>query len=85
VIFVHAVEVDHGLASHFVGPDPLEGDQLISLSLSEFAIAATVIEFDELAPLVVITVNHVSTGIYRSTAFGVPDEAPADLFDAICA
>jgi hypothetical protein len=59
VIFIHAVEVDHGLASHLVGPDPLVGDQLISLSLSEFAIAATVLELDEPAPLVVI-VNHGS-------------------------
>ena len=32
VIFIHAVEVDHGLASHLAGPDPLVGDQLISLS-----------------------------------------------------
>lgn len=60
VIFIHAVEVDHGLASHLVGPDPLVGDQLISLSLSEFAIAATVLELDEPAPLVVIVVNHDS-------------------------
>ena len=60
VIFIHAVEVDHGLASHLVGPDPLVGDQLISLSLSEFAIAATVLELDEPAPLVVIIVNHDS-------------------------
>jgi hypothetical protein len=51
VIFIHAVEVDHGLASHLVGPDPLVGDQLISLSLSELAIAATVLELDEPAPL----------------------------------
>jgi hypothetical protein len=36
------------------------GDQLISLSLSEFAIAATVLELDEPAPLVVIVVNHDS-------------------------
>jgi hypothetical protein len=49
VIFIHAVEVDHGLASPFVGPDPLEGDQLINLSLSEFAIPATVLEFDDSA------------------------------------
>jgi hypothetical protein len=54
VIFIYAVEVDHGLASHLVGPDLLVGDQLISLSLSEFAIAATVLELDEPAPLVVI-------------------------------
>jgi len=60
VIFIHAVEVDHGLASHLVGPDPLVGDQFISFSLSEFAIAATVLELDEPAPLVVITVNHGS-------------------------
>jgi hypothetical protein len=59
VIFIHAVEVDHGLASHLVGPDPLVGDQLISLSLSEFAIAATVLKLDE-APLVIIIVNHDS-------------------------
>jgi Phage integrase family len=60
VKFVHAVEVDHGLASHLVGPDPLLGDQLISLSLSEFAIAATVLELDEPALLVVVIVNHGS-------------------------
>ena len=57
---VHAVEVDHGLASHLVSPDPLVGDQLISLSLSEFAVAATVLELDEPAPLVVIIINHRS-------------------------
>ena len=34
------------------------GDQLISLSLSEFTIAATVLELDEPAPFVVIIVNH---------------------------
>ena len=60
MIFIHAVEVDHGLTSHLVGPDPLVGDQLISLSLSEFAIAATILELDEPAPLVVIIVNHGS-------------------------
>src|SRR5258708_7843585 len=60
VIFIHAVEVDHGLASHLVGPDPLVGDQLISLGLSEFAIAATILELDEPAPLVVINVKHGS-------------------------
>jgi len=58
VKFIHAVEVDHRLAPHLVGPDPLVGDQLISFSLSEFAIAATVLELDEPAPLVVIIVNH---------------------------
>jgi hypothetical protein len=58
MIFIHAVEVDHGLASHLVSPDPVIGDQLISLSLSEFAIAATVLELDEPAPLVAIIVNH---------------------------
>lgn len=51
-IFIHAVEVDQRLASHLVGPDPVVGDQLVSLSLSEFAIAATVLEFDEPASLV---------------------------------
>jgi hypothetical protein len=60
VIFVHAVEVHHGLASHLVGSDPLLCDQFISLSLSEFAIAATVLELDEPTPLVVVIVNHVS-------------------------
>jgi len=60
VIFIHAVEIDHGLAPHLVGPDPLVGDQLISLSLSEFAIAATILELDEPAQLVVIIVNHGS-------------------------
>ena len=48
------------LPPHLVGSDPLVGDQLISLSLSEFAIAATVLELDEPAPLVVIIVNHGS-------------------------
>src|SRR5258708_26179512 len=60
VIFIHAVEVDHRLASHLVGPDPLMVDQLISLGLSEFAIAATILELDEPAPLVVIIVDHGS-------------------------
>jgi hypothetical protein len=36
------------------------GDQLISLSLSEFAIAATVLELDEPALPAVVNVNHVS-------------------------
>lgn len=31
VIFIHAFEVDHGLTAHLVGPDPLVGDQLVSL------------------------------------------------------
>jgi hypothetical protein len=60
VIFIHAVEVDQGLAPHLVGPDPLVGDQLISLSFSEFSIAATVLELDEPAPRVVTIVNHGS-------------------------
>jgi len=60
VIFIHTVEVDHGLTSHLVSPDPLVGNQLISLGLSEFAIAATVLELDEPAPLVAIIVNHDS-------------------------
>jgi hypothetical protein len=55
VILIRAVEVDHGLTSHLVGPDPLVSDKLVSLSLSEFAIAATVPELDEPAPLVVIS------------------------------
>jgi hypothetical protein len=60
VIFIHAVEVDHGLTSHLVGPDPLVSDQLISFSLSEFAIAATVLELDEPAPPIIIIVDHGS-------------------------
>jgi hypothetical protein len=36
------------------------GDELISLGLSEFAIAATVLELDEPALLVVVIVNHGS-------------------------
>jgi hypothetical protein len=60
VIFVHAVEVDQSLASHLVGPDPLLGDQLISLRLSEFAIATTVLELDEPALLAVVIVGHGS-------------------------
>jgi hypothetical protein len=56
--FVHAVEVDHSLASHLVGPDLPAGDQLVSLGLSEFAIAATALELDEPAPIVAIIVNH---------------------------
>ena len=58
MIFIDAIEIDERLASHLVGPDPLVGDQLISLSPSEFAIAATVLELDEPAPFVVIIVNH---------------------------
>jgi hypothetical protein len=60
VIFIHAVEVDHSLASHLVGPDHLVRDQLISLRFSEFAVAATVLELGEPAPLVVIILNHGS-------------------------
>lgn len=60
MIFIYAVEVDHGLTSHLVSPDPLVGDQLISLGFSEFAIAATVLELDEAPPPVVIIVNHGS-------------------------
>jgi hypothetical protein len=60
VIFVHAVEVDHGLASHLVRPDPLLSDQLISLGLSEFAIATTVLELDEPALFIVVIVIHGS-------------------------
>jgi hypothetical protein len=60
VIFVHALKVDHSLAAHLVGSDPLVGDELISLGLSEFAIAATVLEFDESAPFPVIVINHGS-------------------------
>jgi hypothetical protein len=59
-IFIDAVEVDHGLAAHLVSPDPSMGDKLISLSLSEFAITATVLELGEPAPLVTIIVNHCS-------------------------
>jgi hypothetical protein len=60
------------------------GDQLISLSPSEFAIAATVLELDEPAPFVVIIVNH---GILHEggAAFVVADEVPTNLFDATCA
>jgi hypothetical protein len=64
VIFVHAVKVDQGLASHLVRPDPVVSDQLVSLSLSELAIAATVFELDEPAPLVVIIINHGSCTWY---------------------
>ena len=60
VIFVHTLKVDQGLASHLVRLDPVVSDQLVSLSLSEPAIAATVLELDEPAPLVVIIVNHGS-------------------------
>jgi hypothetical protein len=60
VIFIHAVEVDQGLAAHLVRPDPLVGDQFISLGLSKLAIAATVLELDEPAPLVAIIVKHGS-------------------------
>lgn len=40
MIFVHAVKVDHGLASHLVGPDPILRDQLIGFRFTEFSIAA---------------------------------------------
>lgn len=43
VILIHTVEVDQGLAAHLGRPDPLVGDQFISLGLSKFAIAATVL------------------------------------------
>ena len=46
MIFIYAVEINHGLAPHLVGPDPLVGDQLISFSSSKFAIAATILELD---------------------------------------
>jgi hypothetical protein len=58
LILIHTVEVDQGLAAHLVRPDPLVGDQFISLGLSEFAIAAAVLELDEPAPLVIV--NHGS-------------------------
>ena len=60
MIFIHAVEVDHGLATHLVSPDPVMGDQLISLGPSEFAITATVLELDEPPPLIAIIVSHGS-------------------------
>jgi hypothetical protein len=60
MIFIHAIQVHHGLAAHFVGPDPLLADQLISFSLSEFSIAATVLDLYEPTPLVVIIVSHGS-------------------------
>ena len=50
-------EITEPLAGTF---DPLLGDQLISLRLSEFAITATVLELDEPAPLVVVVVSHCS-------------------------
>lgn len=55
MIFIRAAEVDHSLASHLVGPDPLACDQLIGLSPSEFAIA---LNSTEPAPLVVVIVNY---------------------------
>jgi hypothetical protein len=45
---------------YLVGPDPLLGDQLISLGFSEFAIAATVLELDEPALLDGLIVSHGS-------------------------
>ena len=60
MIFIDAIEIDERLASHLVGPDPLLRDQLISFRFSEFAIAATVLELDEPAPLVAIIVKHGS-------------------------
>src|SRR5258708_19729587 len=60
VIFIHAVEVDHGLAAHLVGPDPLVGDQLISLRLSKLPIPATILQSDYSPPLPVILFNHAS-------------------------
>ena len=65
MIFIYAVEINHGLAPHLVGPDPLVGDQLISFTASNFAIAATMLELDEPPPLVVITLNHESLQALR--------------------
>jgi len=36
------------------------GDQLISFGPSEFAITATVLEFDESTPLIAIIISHGS-------------------------
>ena len=60
MVFIHAIKVDHGLAAHLVGLDPAVGDQLVRLRLSEFAIAATVLELDKTASLVAIIFNHGS-------------------------
>ncbi|WP_316237145.1 hypothetical protein [Bradyrhizobium sp. SZCCHNR1015] len=76
MIFIHAVEVDQRLASHLVGPDPVVGDQLIGLSLSEFAIAATVLELDESATLIVIIVNHGSCMCFEDLKSSGFDLAP---------
>jgi len=59
-MFIHAVEVDQVLPPILYALNPLVGDQFVSLSLSEFAIAAIVLELDEPAPPVVIVVNHGS-------------------------
>jgi hypothetical protein len=55
VIFIHAVEVDHGLAAHLVGPDPLVGDQLISFSLSVPRLIANLSAFNEKVMSVMVT------------------------------
>jgi hypothetical protein len=59
MVIIDAIEIDERLASHLVGPDPLLRDQLISFRFSEFAIAATVLELDEPA-LIVVVVSHGS-------------------------
>lgn len=60
MIFIDAVEVNHGLAPHLVGPDPRVADQLIRLGFSKFSVAATVLKLHESAPFVAIIVNHFS-------------------------
>lgn len=60
MIFIDAVEIDEGLASHLVGSDPLLRDQFISFCFSKFAITATVLERDEPEPFVAAIISHGS-------------------------
>lgn len=60
MIFIDAIEIDERLATHFIGPDPLLRDQLISFRLSEFAIATPVLELNEPALVFSIIVSHGS-------------------------
>ena len=60
MIFIDAIEIDEGLASHLVGPDPFFRDQLVGFRLSEFSIAAPLLKFGEPALFVVVVVSHGS-------------------------
>jgi hypothetical protein len=60
MIVINAIEIDERLASHLIGSDSFLRDQLISFGFAKFAIATSVFEFDEPAPLIVVVISHRS-------------------------